>query len=59
MNTPRSRCPGARADVILLDANPLDDIENTMRIAGVVVNGRWIPGEERERRLANLRTGGS
>lgn len=37
----------------------LDDIENTMRIAGLVVNGRWIPGEERRRRLANLRTGGS
>ncbi|MBW3554729.1 MAG: amidohydrolase family protein [Gemmatimonadetes bacterium] len=50
--------PGARADLILLDANPLESIENTMRIAGVVVNGRWISGEERERRLAGLRTGG-
>ncbi|HUG40055.1 MAG TPA: amidohydrolase family protein, partial [Longimicrobiales bacterium] len=50
--------PGARADLLLLDANPLEDIENTMAIAGVVVNGRWIPGEERSRRLAELRTGG-
>ncbi len=48
--------PGARADLILLDANPLEDIENTMRIAGVVVDGRWISAEERERRLEELRT---
>lgn len=48
--------PGARADLILLHANPLEDIENTMAIAGVVVNGRWIGAEERERRLAELRT---
>lgn len=48
--------PGARADLILLDENPLEDIENTMRIAGVVVDGRWISAEERERRLEELRT---
>lgn len=50
--------PGARADLILLDANPLDHIENTMAIAGMVVNGRWIGTEERERRLAELRVDG-
>lgn len=49
---------GARADLILLDANPLDDIANTMAIAGVMVNGRWIDAEERERRLAELRLDG-
>lgn len=48
--------PDARADLVLLDDNPLEDIENTLEIAGVVVNGRWISGEERERRLAELRT---
>ncbi|MEX2528919.1 MAG: amidohydrolase family protein [Gemmatimonadota bacterium] len=46
--------PGARADLILLEDNPLTDIQNTLAIAGVVVNGRWISGEERERRLAEL-----
>lgn len=50
--------PGARADLILLDANPLDSIENTQRIAGVVVNGRWISSAERDRLLAALRVDG-
>jgi imidazolonepropionase-like amidohydrolase len=50
--------PGARADLILLDANPLADIENTMRIHGVVLNGRWIGSDERSRLLAELRTDG-
>lgn len=50
--------PGARADLVLLDANPLDDIANTLRIAGVVVNGRWIGPEERERLLSELRVDG-
>jgi hypothetical protein len=43
---------GARADLLLLDANPLTNVSNTQRIAGVVVNGRWISGEERARQLA-------
>ncbi len=44
--------PGARADLILLDADPLTDIGNTMHISGVAVNGRWISAEERARQLA-------
>jgi imidazolonepropionase-like amidohydrolase len=47
---------GARADLILLDANPLQDISNSMRINGVVVNGRWIGPVEREQMLARLVT---
>ena len=34
--------PGARADLLLLDANPLEDIRNTTRVRGVVVRGRWV-----------------
>ena len=34
---------GTVADLVLLDANPLEDIRNTRKIAGVVANGRWIP----------------
>lgn len=45
---------GARADLILLDANPLRDIRNSQRISGVVVNGRWIGSAEREQMLARL-----
>jgi imidazolonepropionase-like amidohydrolase len=33
---------GKRADLVLLDANPLEDVKNTRKIAGVFVNGRWI-----------------
>ena len=45
---------GARADLLLLDANPLQDVANTLRINGVMVNGRWIGPEERTRMLAAL-----
>src|SRR5689334_1587412 len=33
---------GTLADMVLLDANPLDDIRNTQKIAGVIVNGRYL-----------------
>jgi len=31
---------GKLADLVLLEANPLDDISNTRRIATVIVRGR-------------------
>ena len=34
--------PGKLADLVLLDANPLDDIGNTRRISAVIVNGRYL-----------------
>ena len=43
------------ADLVLLDANPLENIANTTRIAGVMTRGRWIPKAEIDRRLAELR----
>jgi imidazolonepropionase-like amidohydrolase len=33
---------GLQADLILLDANPLDDITSSRRIHGVMVRGRWL-----------------
>jgi imidazolonepropionase-like amidohydrolase len=45
---------GRKADLILLDGNPLTDIANVGRKAGVMVAGRWLPLEEIERRLAAL-----
>jgi hypothetical protein len=33
---------GKLADMVLLDANPLDDIRNTQKIAGVIANGRYL-----------------
>ena len=38
---------GKVADLVLLDANPLDDIINTRRIAAVIWNGRVIDAAER------------
>ena len=43
---------GKRADLLLLDANPLQDISNSSRIAGVMVNGRWLSRDEIDKRLA-------
>ena len=34
--------PGKRADFLVLDANPLDDIRNTRRIAKIYIEGREI-----------------
>jgi len=35
--------PGKAADLVLLDANPLEDIANVRRVSGIVLNGRWVP----------------
>ena len=52
---------GNRADLVLLDANPLSDIGNVALRAGVMVRGRWLPAEELQRGLdeiaARLRPG--
>lgn len=45
---------GAGADLILLDANPLQDITNTRRIHGVMVRGRWLPRSELDGLLKKL-----
>jgi imidazolonepropionase-like amidohydrolase len=44
---------GKRADLVLLDANPLQNIDNSMKIAGVMVNGRWMTKAEIDKRLAD------
>lgn len=38
--------PGSRADLVLLDGDPLEDLSNLQRIEGVMVRGRWLPGQE-------------
>ena len=43
--------PGRRADLILLDADPLDDLANVQRRVGVMVSGRWLPEDEIQARL--------
>jgi imidazolonepropionase-like amidohydrolase len=34
--------PGNRADIVVLDANPLDDIRHTRQIRAVVASGRYF-----------------
>ena len=45
---------GLRADLVLLAANPLDDIANAARRVGVMANGRWFPDDEIQRRLDEI-----
>jgi imidazolonepropionase-like amidohydrolase len=46
---------GHRADLLLLDADPLLGVGNVRQQAGVMVNGRWLPKAEIDRRLAGMR----
>jgi hypothetical protein len=45
---------GARADLVLLDGNPLADISHTARQAGVVLRGQWLPSSQIDSLLADL-----
>ncbi len=45
---------GRRADLILLEANPLEDIANMERRAGVMVRGKWMPESEIQQRLDEI-----
>lgn len=45
---------GRRADLILLEANPIDDIANVQQRAGVMVRGRWLPESEIQQRLEEI-----
>ena len=47
---------GKRADLLLLEANPLEDIRNTARIEAVAVGGRWLDREERKRMIDEAAT---
>jgi hypothetical protein len=38
----------------LLDANPLDDIRNTQKIAAVIVNGRYWSRHDLDKMLAGV-----
>jgi imidazolonepropionase-like amidohydrolase len=42
---------GKAADLVLIEGNPLDDVANVSRAAGVMVRGRWVPADEIATRL--------
>jgi imidazolonepropionase-like amidohydrolase len=45
---------GKTADLVVLDANPLDDIRDTRKIAGVMLGGRYFPRSSLEKMLADV-----
>jgi imidazolonepropionase-like amidohydrolase len=45
---------GLDADLILLDGNPLEDISNSRRVHGVMLQGRWLSRQKLDRMLRKL-----
>ncbi len=45
---------GSRADLILLNSNPLEDAMRVFDRAGVMARGQWIPESEIQERLAEI-----
>jgi uncharacterized protein (DUF885 family)/imidazolonepropionase-like amidohydrolase len=52
--------PGRRADLVLVDGNPLEDVRSTARIRGVAIGGRWLdrPALDAMLRAGRESTGG-
>lgn len=48
---------GKRTDLLLIDANPLEDISAASKIAGVLMRGRWIGKAEIDRRMRQIAEG--
>jgi imidazolonepropionase-like amidohydrolase len=46
---------GARADLILINDNPLIKVSNTRSIVGVMANGQWIDDQKRQAMLATAK----
>ena len=47
---------GNRADLILVDSNPLENLATLRDRRGVMVKGRWLPRSEIEDRLQEIAT---
>jgi imidazolonepropionase-like amidohydrolase len=45
---------GHAADLVLLEANPLEDIRNTRKIAAVIMGGKYYSRQELDRMLAQI-----
>ncbi|HEY9285167.1 MAG TPA: amidohydrolase family protein [Pyrinomonadaceae bacterium] len=45
---------GSRADLVLVNGDPLKDLSNVARRAGVMVRGRWLTEDEIQKRLAGI-----
>jgi imidazolonepropionase-like amidohydrolase len=47
---------GKRADLLLLNANPLDNVENLQKKSGVMVRGVWLSEEDIKRLTTNIKS---
>ena len=45
---------GKRTDLLLVDANPLENVSAASKISGVMMRGRWIAKEEIDRRMREI-----
>jgi hypothetical protein len=45
---------GKRADLVLLDSNPLNNIENTKQVRAVILNGKYLSREDLDLELFRL-----
>ena len=46
--------PGASADFILIEGNPLEDLDNLKKLKGVMVRGNWLSKEEIDSKLEEI-----
>jgi len=45
---------GKLANLLLLDANPVEDIHNSQKIRAVMLGGKYLPKETLEKMLADV-----
>jgi imidazolonepropionase-like amidohydrolase len=45
---------GKRADLTLIEGDPIADVRNVHRQAGVMLRGQWLPADEIGRRLEEI-----
>lgn len=45
---------GKQSDLVLLDENPLHDVSGASKIAGVLIQGRWLGKDEIQKKLKEL-----
>ncbi len=46
---------GKQSDLLLVEGNPLEDVSAASRIAGLLVRGRWIGGDEIHQKMERLK----
>ena len=47
---------GKYSDLVLVYANPLQDIGNAAKVSGVLMRGRWLGKDEIKRRMKEIAT---